>query len=297
MGSNTYTIESLTQALSLLATDVFEVQTGTPGSRANQYLEYTTLLSLLKALNDGYYNPLAVGGWKSEAHAWSYVSADGPIFYVDVNADVTGEISVGMRVKLTQTTVKYFIVHAVGNFAGGVTPITLYGGTDYTLANAVITLPCYSFEKVPFGFPMDPLKWSVIVLDTVDRSQASPVSGTWYNGGSLSISVPIGAWRLGYDVVVSCTSNAAQTLSSVWVALSTTNNGASDADLIGCAVNNGASGTLSAVGSVSRWKNVLVAVKTAYYLNIKTGVANQATIVEYNGSVDALRIVAVDSYL
>src|SRR5512140_1720332 len=52
---------------------------------------------------------IGVAGWVTEGNTWTYSSADGATGIVSVNADLTGVLSPGMRVKLTQTTVKYFI--------------------------------------------------------------------------------------------------------------------------------------------------------------------------------------------
>lgn len=89
----------------------------------------------------------AADGWVDASETWTYSSADGPTGVFTVAADVTGKYSPGMRVKLTQTTVKYFIITAVSTFTGGNTTITVYGGTDYTLANAAISANYYSTAR------------------------------------------------------------------------------------------------------------------------------------------------------
>jgi hypothetical protein len=80
-----------------------------------------------------------LSGWNVLGATLTFSSADAPTYVASTSVDLTGVISVGMKLKLTQTTVKYFIVTAINT-----TTITLYGGTDYTLANATITLPYYS---------------------------------------------------------------------------------------------------------------------------------------------------------
>ena len=132
-----------------------------------------------------------IDGWIAATDSWTYASADAPTFVITVPTGAASIYGVGDRIKLTQTTVKYFIVTAVTD-----TTLTVYGGTDYTLVNAAISLNYYSHQKAPLGFPVNPNKWTVSLTDTVDRSQASPVDGTWYNVGSLSISIPIGIWNI-----------------------------------------------------------------------------------------------------
>lgn len=137
-------------------------------------------------------------GWvEDEINTWTYSSADSPTFVASVNADMTAAISAGMRVRLTQTTVKYFIVTAVGSYSGGATLITLYGGTDYVLADAAISTPGWSSFKAPFGFPLDPDKWTVEAVYSSDFTQATPTAGTWYN--VTSITAPIGIWLCSYN--------------------------------------------------------------------------------------------------
>jgi hypothetical protein len=144
-----------------------------------------------------------VDPWIPDTNTWSYSSADSPTFVISVNADMTGLIGVGYRIKLTQTTAKFFIVTAVGSYSGGATLITVYGGTDYTLANAAVSSPCYSLAKAPLGFPMDPAKWTEVLTDANNKSYGSwPGNWTWCNCSGLSKSIPIGAWKLGYKAFV-----------------------------------------------------------------------------------------------
>ena len=105
-----------------------------------------------------------------------------------------------MKIKLTQGTVKYFIITAVSTYSGGNTTITVYGGTDYDLANAAITSPYYSMMKSPQGFPMSPAKWTGEFTSSDTQTQSAPTNGTCYNIGATSLNIPIGAWNLAYLV-------------------------------------------------------------------------------------------------
>jgi len=246
----------------------------------------------LPVASPAYLGGYDVSGWITLG-ACAYVSADSPTFVMNMTGDATGYLSLGSRIKLTQTTVKYFVVTAIGAYSGGVTPITLYGGTDYTLANAAITLPYFSLQKAPFGFPMSPTKWDVVVNDTTSQSQATPTQNVYYNLGTTAeqIAVPIGAWELSFQVVALTTSNAAQTTANMFVALSTSNSSVSDADLLGYVSNAGASGTIVASGTITRFKNTLIAAKTLYYLIAKTNQTTNASIAFHNaaGGVMVLR--------
>jgi hypothetical protein len=239
-------------------------------------------------------NPILLG-W-IDMLAWfgttlAYVSADAPTFTFSLDADVTGVVEPGMRVKLTQTTDKFFIVTAVGAFAAGVTPITVYGGTDYVLANAAISAGSFSTHKKPFGFNSSPLKWTETLADTSTRSQASPSLGTWYNPGSLSLSVPVGAWRLFYEALVFGTGISAD-IQDVFATLSTANNSESDSAFTSY-IQAVANPTVFA--TPHREKHLLLAVKTSYFLNVKAAVSSSS--IGTRGDVTPTSIRAVCAYL
>lgn len=237
-------------------------------------------------------------GWVTDANTWSYSSADSPTFVISVNADMTTVLSVGMRIKLTQTTDKYFIVTAVGAFGGGVTLVTVYGGTDYTLANAAITNPYYSTSKAPLGFPLDPTKWTVRVTDATSRSQASPVNGTWYNLGSNTISIPIGAWLVRYQCAPAV-AKAAATDFEIYATLSTANNTESDNEMTSRFYHQGSTGeTAYAETTFNRSKTLVVASKTSYYLNCKTA-SSMTTLYlnSYTDNMSPMILEAICAYL
>lgn len=234
----------------------------------------------------------AANGWNSDANTWTYSSADGPTGVISINADMTGILSAGDRIKLTQTTVKYFIVTVVGSFGGGATLVTVYGGTDYTLANASITSPSYSHMKVPVGFNADPLKWTETLADTTAPTQATPTSGTWYNLGSLSLSIPIGAWRVHYEVAVEA-DRAASGTSRAFVTLSTANNSESDAQFTSFM---GADNLQDGMWPCHRMKHLNLSSKTSYYLNSKTNTTSISAL-NYRGDLSPTLVYAICAYL
>jgi len=83
-------------------------------------------------------------GWTNANESWAYASAT----TITVPAGATSRYVNGDRIKLTQTTVKYFHVIGVAD-----TVLTVTGGSDYTVANAAITLNYYSHQANPVGFP------------------------------------------------------------------------------------------------------------------------------------------------
>ena len=87
-------------------------------------------------------------GWLTTTDTWTYASAS----TFTIGADRTAIITPGTRLQLTQTTAKYFVV-ASSSFGGGNTTVTVQGGSDYSLANAAITSPKYSYAVNPQGYP------------------------------------------------------------------------------------------------------------------------------------------------
>jgi hypothetical protein len=231
-------------------------------------------------------------GWNAIAQALTFGVADAPSYTVTLPGDLTGTYAPGQRWKLTHAgVVKYFIVTAVA-YAAGTTTVTLYGGTDYTLAAGAITLPYFSTHKAPLGFPLNPAKWSVELRDSTDRSQASPTNSTWYNLGSLSLSVPIGAWRLFWmaDIYVRWSGGVAHI--DQHTTLSTANNTESDVDFSTRLQGYGN----DVISNQSREKFILLAAKTSYYLN-STSHSGPTSINFYGSTASPTIIRAVCAYL
>lgn len=201
---------------------------------------------------------LGADGWVSIGTILSYTSTDGHTFVAATNADLSGTIPLGARVKLTQLgAVAYYIVTAITGAS-----ITLYGGTDYTLTNNPITAVNYSTSKVPFGFNSSPLKWTEELRDTATRTQLSPVNGTWYNLGALQLAVPIGAWRLYWVAYTQSNGPAGQ--ASQRVSVSTNASAESDGDLTAQWSVSTATGVVRL--ALMREKFILLGAKTPYYL-------------------------------
>lgn len=92
-------------------------------------------------------------GWIKVNDIWTVLSiANAPLFAITVPAGATSKYQAGMRIKLTQTTTKYFIIQSVSN-----TTIYVQGGGLYALTTALISNISFSTANCPFGFP-DALK-------------------------------------------------------------------------------------------------------------------------------------------
>src|SRR3990172_3170097 len=161
------------------------------------------------------------------------------------------------------------------------------------LSNTAITLPYYSYAKSPFGFPMSPAKWTVTTTDTSARFQTNPVNGTWYNLGSLGITIPIGVWHVSYNALLYYTMAAAGTM-GVFGTLSTANNSASNA-LTTRGVFNRDLMENENVCSLSGLLYTLTA-KTQYYFNAAALRAG-CTLIFLDNPTLTLSIKAVCAYL
>lgn len=234
-----------------------------------------------------------VDGWvDATAEAWTYASADAPTFTFTVTGDLTAKYTPGTRLKLTQTTVKYFIVTKV-SVASGTTTVTIYGGTDYTLANAAISANNYSRVKGPAGFPLDPTKWTEKATDTSNRAQVPPTANTIYNLGSLSITIPIGAWHVDFQVLLDF-DRAAGGPAFAKCGLSTANNTFSDAELVAGAWAVDA-GTPRNIAQCQRQKELVLTAKTQYFLNASLNV--NGSDLDFRGDLVTTVMRAICAYL
>lgn len=94
-------------------------------------------------------------GWIDDStETWTYASGSGGgTATFTVAGDLTAKYTKGTRIKLTQSaTIKYFVVAASAH-AAGTTTVTITAGSDYTLANAAISLNYHSYWANPQGYP------------------------------------------------------------------------------------------------------------------------------------------------
>ena len=230
-------------------------------------------------------------GWITSGQTWTYESSDAPTYTFSEPIDATNKYSAGMKIKCTQGgSVKYGIITNVGSYSGGKTILTAYLGTDYTLG-ATISNPYYSISKSPLGFPLDPTKWHILVTNSSDLNQNAPTTNTWYNLGSLSITVPIGAWYLGYQGAFQGDVSA-ENATNVVATLSTTNNGDSNPYFESIIIGYAAGSTIN---TVSKKLAVNIESKTTYYLNECSIIA--AGAIHSRGDLATILIMAECAYL
>ena len=146
---------------------------------------------------------IAADGWTPVTDTFVYVSASS--FKIE-GVDRTTTYTKGTRIKLTQTSAKYFVVTS-SSFSTDTT-VNVTAGTDYTVANAAITSPYYSYDMSPQGYPTSftyapsPTNWTVgdgtwtrAIFSVVDRrvfvSLKFTFGSTSAMAGSMAISTPI----------------------------------------------------------------------------------------------------------
>jgi len=97
-------------------------------------------------IKDG--TPANWDGWIIADETWTYASST----TFTVSGDVRSKYPKGTKITLTQTTAKYFYVIKT-SYSSPNTTVTITGGSNYTLADAAITDPFYSYMETPVGFP------------------------------------------------------------------------------------------------------------------------------------------------
>lgn len=221
------------------------------------------------------------GGWLEEGLDGVIVtreSTDDPTVVLRFDADVRDYIWKGMRIKATENSiVHYFIVSAEPTDDSGDTLVTCLSEIDTTtptqaknlIGATTISDVAYAPPKTyPKGFPIDVRSWEVKLIDTTVRTQNTPGVNTWYNIGSVSLTVPIGNWNLNYQAVVRAQDNS--TFVPAYASLSTANNTVGDSELTAYSSVGGATGNLLTSGVIYRNKMISLAAKQQYFLNMMT---------------------------
>lgn len=125
----------------------------------------------------------SLDGWISAGETWTYASSS----TFTVNADVTGKYQINDKLKLTQTTVKYFRIKAI-SYSSPNTTITVDGFGISTVANAAISNNYYSKMDNPQGFPQkEVLLFSGTPAASITLSETSANFDRldiWYEGNN-----------------------------------------------------------------------------------------------------------------
>jgi hypothetical protein len=217
--------------------------------------------------------------WINITSSVTYSSVDDPTGVITIEEDLTGVLSVGMRIKFTNggNTI-YGIITKDPTYSSPNTTITFLheiNPTDsqalHLLANSAITDVYYSHQKAPFGFPLEKNKWTVYISSSGQIDQLNPTQNTWYNINSDSLSIPIGTYLVYYSTHAGIETSA-DYIYDMEVTLSTGSSSESDGDLsAGFGSDISGNTALKRMRStVSRQKEKTFASKTTVYLNYRT---------------------------
>lgn len=135
-----------------------------------------TANTLLPLNSSGSFDPnvLYSSSWLPSTDTWVYASAN---TFTIAGVDRTAQLGIGTKLKFTQTTDKYAVVSAV-TFSTNTT-VTIIINTSYTISNAAITSPFYSYADTPPGFPV------YFAFTPVSNGFSSPPTGQL---GSYSVT-------------------------------------------------------------------------------------------------------------
>src|SRR5574344_2269433 len=134
----------------------------------------------MNELKNAFNNQVAFGWYQTGVSptftysSWDSTTKTG---VVNSNLDLTPYLSVGMKVKFTQNSaIKYAFITAITS-----KQLTLFLGTDYSLNNSAISNSYYSMLKTPYGFPLNPDKWSVVYFNTTNIGPTALTANVWAN--------------------------------------------------------------------------------------------------------------------
>jgi hypothetical protein len=138
-------INVLTAKTTPVDADMFVIS-DSAASNASKKLTWANVKSTLKTYLDTLY--IINDGWIPSSDTWTYASAS----TFTVSGDKTAIYKKGTKLKFTQTSVKYAVVVS-SSYSAPNTTVTILVNTSYTIANASITSPYYTYVENPQGWP------------------------------------------------------------------------------------------------------------------------------------------------
>lgn len=214
------------------------------------------------------------GDWNdSTSNANNMTASGGPSFVTDNPMKAT---EYGIITKVTSTQ------------------ITVFTGTDYNIPNGTLSSPYYSTQKVPYGFPTSADKWTLEFYYGAGLSKTSASADTWYNIGSASIIIPIGAWSVDYFFNLTAAVSSG-TFAYLQAALSTSSSSPVDLRLTSRTQSMATASTTQNQAPVVARADISVSTETTYYILALTHRAGDMSIFVEGSLYNAIR--AVCSYL
>lgn len=244
-------------------------------------------------------------GWINDPNTFVYWLGTGlPTAVIKVvGKDVTDHLQVGMPfVAVQDGTPKYGFITQI-TFSTDSFITAFMSSTNGTVDNGGITgstITSFKFglpKRPGLGFPLDPARWTVSLVDTSDRTQTGASTGAWYNLGSLSLSIPAGIWHVSYQTSTYGNSAVSRTGYGVFTTLSTSTNAQSDKNLTSYAQTDGSSGTLTIDTPTSRHRIITLTELTTYYLLAMSNYGGSGGILTFKGGSSPTIIEAICAYL
>ena len=141
-----------------------------------------------------------------------------------------------------------------------------------------VTSVVYSGQRRPYGFPSNRNLWTVECINKYQVIQSSPTAWTWYYT-NLMLTTPIGAWKLGYELL--SYGGKAASVFDHYVTLAT-----SSATETSNAYTSVVIGYDTISSMQSRTGAVSLSSATPYYVNMKTS----------SSGVNNIQIVGIATY-
>jgi hypothetical protein len=175
---------------------------------------------------DGYLDDwLRNDGWITDTATWTYASAT----TFTIAGDVRAKFPKGTKIKLTNSTVKYFYVVGTA-YSSPNTTVTVLGGSDYTLAAGAISATYYSYGSAPQDFPnrfyYTPT-WTAATTNPVINSgeltgefviEGKNVAVTICMSAAANTTFGTGTWSFGLPVTVGTSPTATHQYLGSWYA-------------------------------------------------------------------------------
>lgn len=239
-------------------------------------------------------------GWIPVTDTWEYLSADDPTGVLTVPSDATTKYSIGMKIQFVNGgNIIFGIITALTSetitFLHEIDPTVQPTVAKDLIANSEITLPYFSTQKAPFGFPTNEAKWSISVTITTDHDTSGVVVGTWYQYGNISINIPIGLWKIRYVGTIRYDGSSEVTSRRVDISLSTATGSESHSELT-LTVYAGISGATFGSAEIAD-KLFELDTKDTYYLIGKGETSGTITRNRFNGVLRTAEVIARCAYL
>ena len=131
-------------------------------------------------------------GWIYDTDTWTYVS---PTSFKIAGKNVSYRFPKGTKIKLVQTSTKYFYVVATAYSTD--TTVTITGGSDYALANENISGQAYSYAENPQNYPFSTVAirverstnqsipndtWTALSFDAIITEEKPATTSQWSSG-------------------------------------------------------------------------------------------------------------------